>query len=134
MLCGVSVVLTSLGDVLGLMSCKCSSENGQMLVGFQSTEAFGCLHHTGGGKRRPPTGQLDDFSIPGKLRATRPLGSGLIQARYGLKSITMPLTRLRNCSIVSSSDLPSMTPGSWIATSNLNGGLSFTSSSLVSAS
>src|SRR6266550_8766908 len=41
MLCGVSVVFNSLGDVLGLMSCKRSSENGQLLVGFQSTEAFG---------------------------------------------------------------------------------------------
>src|SRR5215472_6676862 len=49
MLCGVSVVFNSLGDVLGLMCCKCSSENGQVLVGFQSTEAFGCLHHAGGG-------------------------------------------------------------------------------------
>ena len=34
MLCGVSVVFNSLDDVLGLMSCKCSSENGQVLVGF----------------------------------------------------------------------------------------------------
>src|SRR5438445_11969312 len=49
MLCGVSVVFNSLGDVLGLMSCKRSSENGQVLVGLQSTEAFGCLHHAGGG-------------------------------------------------------------------------------------
>jgi hypothetical protein len=49
MLCGVSVVFNSLGNVLGLMSCKRSSENGQVLVGFQSTEAFGCLHHAGGG-------------------------------------------------------------------------------------
>src|SRR6516225_2002836 len=49
MLCGVSVVFNSLGDVVGLMSCKRSSENVQELVGFQSTEAFGCLHHTGGG-------------------------------------------------------------------------------------
>src|SRR5262249_7516818 len=52
MLCGVSVVFNSLGDVLGLMCCKCSSENGQVLVGFQSTEAFGCLHHAGGGPAR----------------------------------------------------------------------------------
>src|SRR6266478_5852393 len=29
-------VFNSLGDVLGLMSCKRSSENGQVLVGFQS--------------------------------------------------------------------------------------------------
>src|SRR5215471_15824472 len=49
MLCGVSVVFNSLGDVLGLMSCKRSSENGQLLVGFQSTEAFGCLYHACGG-------------------------------------------------------------------------------------
>src|SRR5262249_18553686 len=49
MLCGVSVMFNSLGDVLGLMSCKRSSENRQVLVGFQSTEAFGCLHHAGGG-------------------------------------------------------------------------------------
>src|SRR5262245_58822100 len=49
MLCGISVLFNSLGDVLGLMSCKRSFENGQVLVGFQSTEAFGCLHHAGGG-------------------------------------------------------------------------------------
>ena len=49
MLRGVSVVFNSLGEVLGLMSCKRSFENGQVLVGFQSTEAFGCLHHAGGG-------------------------------------------------------------------------------------
>jgi hypothetical protein len=49
MLCGVSVVFNSLGEVVGLMSCKRSSENVQVLVGFQSTEAFGCFHHTGGG-------------------------------------------------------------------------------------
>jgi hypothetical protein len=49
MLCGISIVFNSLGEVLGLMSCKRSSENGQVLVGFQSTEAFGCLHHAGGG-------------------------------------------------------------------------------------
>jgi hypothetical protein len=49
MLCGISVVFNSLGDVLGLMSCKRSTKNGQVLVGFQSTEAFGCLHHAGGG-------------------------------------------------------------------------------------
>src|SRR2546430_15800014 len=49
MLCGVSVVFNSSDNVLGLMSCKRSSENGQVLVGFQSTEAFGCLHHAGGG-------------------------------------------------------------------------------------
>jgi len=34
MLRGVSIVFNSLGDVLGLMSCKRSSENGQVLVGF----------------------------------------------------------------------------------------------------
>jgi hypothetical protein len=39
MLCGISVVFNSLGDILGLMSCKRSSKNGQVLVGFQSTEA-----------------------------------------------------------------------------------------------
>jgi hypothetical protein len=43
MLCGVSIVFNSLGDVLGLMSFKHSSENGQVFVGFQSTEAFGGL-------------------------------------------------------------------------------------------
>jgi hypothetical protein len=52
MLCCVSVVFNALGDVPGLMSCKRSSENGQVLVGFQSTEAFGCLHHAGGPAQR----------------------------------------------------------------------------------
>jgi hypothetical protein len=32
MLCGVSGGFNSLGDILGLMSCKRSSENGQLLV------------------------------------------------------------------------------------------------------
>jgi hypothetical protein len=49
MLCGVSVVFKSMGDVLGLMSSKCSPENGEVPVGFQSTEPFGRFHHTGGG-------------------------------------------------------------------------------------
>src|SRR5436189_6488719 len=49
MLCCVGVVFNALGDVVGLMSCKRRSEKGQVLVGFQSTEAFGCLHHAGGG-------------------------------------------------------------------------------------
>jgi len=39
----------SLGDVVELMSCKRSSESGQVFESFQSTEAFGCLHHAGGG-------------------------------------------------------------------------------------
>src|SRR5262245_19395643 len=56
MLCGVSVVFNSLGDVVGLMSCKRSSENVQVLVGFQSTEAFGCFHHTGGSPAQRPRG------------------------------------------------------------------------------
>jgi hypothetical protein len=59
MLCGVSVVFNSLGDVLGLMSCKRSSDNGQVLVGFQSTEAFGCLHHAGGGPAQRHRGFLN---------------------------------------------------------------------------
>jgi hypothetical protein len=41
MLYGVSLVFNSLGNVLGLMSGR--------RVGFQSTEAFGSLHHAGGG-------------------------------------------------------------------------------------
>src|SRR5262245_42455841 len=67
MLCGVSVVFNSLCDVLGLMSCKRSSENGQVLVGFQSTEAFGCLHHAGGGPAQRHRGISPRFT----LRQTR---------------------------------------------------------------
>src|SRR5258708_33394243 len=63
MLCGVSVVFNSLGDVLGLMSCKRSSENGQVLVGFQSTEAFGCLHHAGGGPAQRHRGVLPPLHV-----------------------------------------------------------------------
>src|SRR5215831_14104538 len=48
LLCGVSVVFNSLGDILGLVSCKRSSESGQVLVGFQSTEALGRFQHAGG--------------------------------------------------------------------------------------
>ena len=49
MLCGISVVFKSLGEVLGLMSCQRSSENVEVLVGFQSTEALGRLQHAGSG-------------------------------------------------------------------------------------
>ena len=37
---GVSVVFNSLNNVLGLMSCKRSSENGQVLVGFVLEDAY----------------------------------------------------------------------------------------------
>jgi hypothetical protein len=33
------------------MRCKRSSKNGQVLVGFQTTEAFGCFHYPGGVQR-----------------------------------------------------------------------------------
>lgn len=36
-----------LGDVLGLITCKRSSDNRQVLVGFQSTESIGRLQHAG---------------------------------------------------------------------------------------
>src|SRR5262245_10279430 len=62
-LCGISVVFNSFGDVLGLMSCKRSSENGQLLVGFQSTEAFGSLHHTGGGPAQRHRGILPSLYV-----------------------------------------------------------------------
>ena len=48
MLCGISVVFNLLGDVFALVSCQRSSENRQMLVGFQSTEALGRFQHSGG--------------------------------------------------------------------------------------
>ena len=67
MLCDVSVLFNSLGDVLGLMSCKPSSENGQVLIGFQSTEAFGCLHHARGG----PAQAIAAFRHRFTLRQTR---------------------------------------------------------------
>src|SRR6266536_6427696 len=49
-------VFNSLGDALGLMSCKRSTKNGQVLVGFQSTEALSCLHHAGGGPAQRHSG------------------------------------------------------------------------------
>src|SRR5437763_15153028 len=67
MLCAVSVVLNWLGDVLGLISCKRSSENGQVLVGFQSTETFGCLHHASG---RPAKRHAPAFRYRFTLRQT----------------------------------------------------------------
>jgi hypothetical protein len=35
MLCGVNVVRNSLHDVFGLVRCRCSYENGQVLQGLQ---------------------------------------------------------------------------------------------------
>ena len=49
MLCGISVVFNPFADEFGLMRCKRSSENRQVLIGFQSTKAFGRLQHAGGG-------------------------------------------------------------------------------------
>ena len=48
MLCGISVVINSVGDVLGLVSYQRGSESRQVLVGFQSTEAFDRFQHAGG--------------------------------------------------------------------------------------
>jgi len=48
MLCAKSFVFNSLGDVFGLMSCKRGAKNGQLFVGFHSTEDFGRLQHAGG--------------------------------------------------------------------------------------
>jgi hypothetical protein len=63
MLCGMSIVFNWLGDVLGLMSCKHSSENRQVLVGFQSTESFGRLQHAGSGPARCHRGILPSLHI-----------------------------------------------------------------------
>src|SRR4029450_11985774 len=96
MLCGVSVVFNSLGNVLGLMSCERSSENGQVLVGFQSTEAFGCLHHAGGGPAPTPRGISPRPNDPAAAAAWRALNgtnrNGNCQIRpafdtYGAKSV-----------------------------------------------
>jgi hypothetical protein len=48
MLCGISVVFNLLDDVFALVSCQRRSENRQVLMGFQSTEALGCFQHAGG--------------------------------------------------------------------------------------
>ena len=48
MLCGISVVFNSLGDVFALVSCQRGSENRQVLMGSQSTEALGRFQHSGG--------------------------------------------------------------------------------------
>jgi hypothetical protein len=48
MLCGISVVFNSF-DEFGLMRWKRSSENRQVLIGFQSTKAFSRLQYAGGG-------------------------------------------------------------------------------------
>ena len=73
MLCGVSVLFNSLDDVLGLMSCKCSSENGQVLVGFQSTEAFGCLHHAGDGPAQRHRGISPSLHVAADAAHTVPI-------------------------------------------------------------
>jgi hypothetical protein len=46
MLCGISVVSNSF-DEFGLMRWKRSSENRQVLIGFQSTKAFSRLQYAG---------------------------------------------------------------------------------------
>src|SRR5262249_37969678 len=48
MLCGISVVFNSLGDVFALVSCQRGSENRHVLMGFQSMEALGRFQHAGG--------------------------------------------------------------------------------------
>jgi len=45
MLCGIFAI-NSLDDVLGLMSSQFGSEQCQVLMGFQSTEALDRLHHS----------------------------------------------------------------------------------------
>src|SRR5438045_2733532 len=64
MLCGISVAFNSLGDVLGLVSCQCDSEQWQVLMGFQSTEAFGLLaiadHKALSARRRRADVELDE--------------------------------------------------------------------------
>src|SRR5262245_36786794 len=88
MLCGVSVVVNSLGDVLGLMSCKRSSENGQVLVGFQSTEAFGCLHHARGGPAQRHRGISPSLHVVTYLGPT-----GMISRRSNFQDVELDLLR-----------------------------------------
>jgi hypothetical protein len=47
-LCGISVVFNLLDDVFALVSCQHTSENPQVLMGFQSTEALGRFQDAGG--------------------------------------------------------------------------------------
>ena len=54
MLCGVSVVFNWLGDVLGLMSCKRSSENRQLLVSFKRRKPWLPPHAGRGPAQRHP--------------------------------------------------------------------------------
>src|SRR6516225_4566694 len=44
----IGVVFNLLGDVFALVSCQRRSENRQVLMGFQSTEALGRFQHSGG--------------------------------------------------------------------------------------
>src|SRR5262244_2437463 len=111
MLCGVSVVFNSLGDVLGLMRCKCSSKNGQVLVGFQSTEAFGCLHHAGGVQRNAIAAFRHRFTLR-QTRRTVPIifSIELVQASERLSFTGKP--RRLTVSISSSpSRMLAATPG-----------------------
>src|SRR2546421_2160795 len=88
MLCGVSVVFNSLGDVLGLMCCKCSSKNGQVLVGFQSTEAFGCLHHAGGGPAQRHRGVSPSLHVAADAAANALAIPSAMMVPAGLSSFT----------------------------------------------
>jgi hypothetical protein len=57
-----------LGDVFALVSCQRGSENRQVLMSFQSTEALGCFQHAGGLQRSAIAALRQRFTLRQTLR------------------------------------------------------------------
>src|SRR5262249_28479647 len=99
MLCGVSVVFNSLGDVLGLMFCKCNSEKGQVLIGFQSEAADfevpspAMTGRSPSGSRTDRLGLGVDTLISIRLMAQRPSQSSACAALQVGSATSWPRSR-----------------------------------------
>jgi hypothetical protein len=64
MLCGVGLRFNLLRDeLLGRMSDQRSPEDRELLVGLQTTEAFGCFHHAGGRPAKCHRGVLPPLHV-----------------------------------------------------------------------
>src|SRR5262249_24720977 len=105
MLCGISVVFNLLGDVFALVSCQRRSENRQVLMGFQSTEALGRFQHSGAVQRSAIAALRQRFTLRQTLR-TVPImfsialvqaterASGVGSLRQGMVSISSSPSRM----------------------------------------
>ena len=114
MLCGMSFVFNSLDGIFGLMSCKRGSENGQIIVGFQSTEALDRLQHPGGGPAQYHRGISPSFTLR-QTRRTVPImfSIELVQATDRLSLRGSPRRLTVSISSSPSRMLPATPGASW---------------------